>query len=204
MTEQPNPDSPCNCDATVRCEEARWTASNLRPEICRMSPGQRRLSWWTSRASVALGLFATVMVVGLHDVTATPLVCGDCDRNGQLSVSELVTAVKMSLNGCHGTDECCGDCDSDGTISISELIGLVRRFLNSDPLAACGLDCYLPCYGPGGTACPCQEFACLELPEIMDGDRTIRCNTSLCYENDDQLRSCVLLIHHNTALCVEE
>lgn len=155
--------------------------------------------------------FVTGLVVGLSGVLAggvTAQLCGDCDRNDELTVAELVTAVRMSLTECPTTEDCCGDCDANGRVSISELITAINIFLgsNPDPLSRCGLGCFGRCYFPipGDPPCPCPGGACTEFPILMEPDRTIRCEGAICYRDDEQFRSCILLLQQTTTLCREE
>lgn len=61
--------------------------------------------------------------------------CGDCDENGAVDVSELVTAVSHALNGCPvGGRPCCGDCDGSGAVAVNELVTAVGHALAGCPL----------------------------------------------------------------------
>jgi hypothetical protein len=59
---------------------------------------------------------------------AIPIRCvGDCDGDGQVKVSELITAVNVAL-GLRDVDACSAcDADDDGHIRISELISAVHH-----------------------------------------------------------------------------
>ncbi len=67
-------------------------------------------------------------------VTGTPLVCaGDCDGNGQVGISDLITGVQivlgnLSLASCPSIDT-----SGDGVVTVDELIGSVNRALFGCP-----------------------------------------------------------------------
>jgi hypothetical protein len=70
----------------------------------------------------------------LPTATATPPACaGDCDGNGEVSISELILAVNISVAGT-SLDECRAvDRDGSGAVTIDELIVAVRNALNGCP-----------------------------------------------------------------------
>ncbi len=67
-------------------------------------------------------------------ISATPAACvGDCDGNGSVSISELVTMVNIALGSRPLADCLPGDRDGGGSIVISELIAAVNNALNGCP-----------------------------------------------------------------------
>ncbi len=69
---------------------------------------------------------ATSAPTNTPTVTPAPPCIGDCDRNGEVAISELVLAVdialgRQELSGCQGLDQ-----DSSGSIGIDELVRAVR------------------------------------------------------------------------------
>jgi hypothetical protein len=65
---------------------------------------------------------------------ATPTEClGDCDGNGSVSISELVTMVNIALGNRPLADCLAGDRDGGGSITIAELIAAVNNALNGCP-----------------------------------------------------------------------
>jgi len=66
--------------------------------------------------------------------SATPSECvGDCDGNGSVSISELVTMVNIALGNRPLADCLAGDRDGNGSIVIAELIAAVNNALNGCP-----------------------------------------------------------------------
>lgn len=68
--------------------------------------------------------------------TATPLAdacIGDCDRNGQVTISELVLAVNIALGNTPTAECAAADGNADGTVKISEIIAAVVSALGSCP-----------------------------------------------------------------------
>ena len=63
--------------------------------------------------------------------TVTSLVCGgDCNRNGEVTVDELLTLVNIAL-GNAGTMSCvAGDVNQDRAITINEVLAAVNNALN--------------------------------------------------------------------------
>lgn len=131
--------------------------------------------------------------------------CGDCNHDGELTIDELITTVRLSLARCPTTGACCGDCNGDGYVTINEVVSTLKN-LSSDRLSSCGLGCFGPCYSPvkGDPPCPCEGLQCTELPSLQEPDRTIYCNASLCRRDNEQFRSCMLLLHNTTDRCFEE
>ena len=140
-----------------------------------------------------------------HATDARAQLCSDCNRDSSVTVEEVVAAVGVSLSACPATPICCGDCDQDGRVEIHDLIAAVNSLLGSE-LAACGLDCFGPCYFPiaGDPPCPCPGGGCSEALALMEPDRTIRCAASICSASEDQVRSCILLLRRTTDLCYDE
>lgn len=82
-----------------------------------------------SAASFSLGWFL------LHTgaAIAQPTCVGDCNRDGQVTIDEILTVVNLALNG--GTDGCtAGDANSDGLITIDEILTAVNNALQGCPL----------------------------------------------------------------------
>jgi hypothetical protein len=63
-------------------------------------------------------------------------VCGDCDFDGTITISDLVTCVNNAISGIE--PGACGDCNNDGQVSIDELIGIVDFSLNNSIFVANG------------------------------------------------------------------
>lgn len=58
---------------------------------------------------------------------------GDCDGDGAVSISELVTLVNVGLDG-NGVERCrAGDVDGDGQVAINELVAAVGAALGGCP-----------------------------------------------------------------------
>jgi hypothetical protein len=86
----------------------------------------------------------TTLMIAVGDVPTTPtptatpmpsptspsMCAGDCDRNGTVSVAELVSAVNIALGTAPVTG--CSACDTngDGMVSVGELVSAVNRALN--------------------------------------------------------------------------
>ncbi len=68
--------------------------------------------------------------------------CGDCDGNGTVAISEVVTAVDAVLLGCPANGPCCGDCNGSGDVSVNEVITTVANALDGcpKPLPTCPID----------------------------------------------------------------
>ena len=61
--------------------------------------------------------------------TCTPVILGDCDGDGHLTINELVIGVNISL-GAASMGECSRfDQNGDGTVSVSELVMAVKLIL---------------------------------------------------------------------------
>ena len=58
-----------------------------------------------------------------------PSCAGDCDRNGQVSINELIGGARLMLNAGLGCPDCF-DFNGDGRVSINELIQAVNNALN--------------------------------------------------------------------------
>lgn len=73
-----------------------------------------------------------LVVCGLLFATATQAqtCCGDCNADGRIAVSELITAVGNNLAGC-GEAACCGDCNDSGEVRVNELIESVDNALDN-------------------------------------------------------------------------
>lgn len=63
--------------------------------------------------------------------TATPVACvGDCNRNGAVTVDELLTGVNIAI-GTLPLDHCAlFDADGNGTVTVDELLRAVNNALN--------------------------------------------------------------------------
>ncbi|MDX2169088.1 MAG: hypothetical protein SF182_18615 [Deltaproteobacteria bacterium] len=61
---------------------------------------------------------------------------GDCNRDGAVTVDELVRGVNIAL-GAAAVDACAAmDGNADGTVAVNELIAAVNRALSGCPIAA--------------------------------------------------------------------
>jgi Ca2+-binding EF-hand superfamily protein len=63
-------------------------------------------------------------------MTATAAPCdGDCNRDGQVTVNELITAVNIALGTLDVSSCPAADRNGDGEVTVSELIRAVNRAL---------------------------------------------------------------------------
>jgi hypothetical protein len=64
---------------------------------------------------------------------ATPVVPGDCDGDGTVSIGEVQKAINMFLGiaqaGAPVPPDCGVDCNGDGTVSIGEVQKVINAFL---------------------------------------------------------------------------
>jgi hypothetical protein len=81
---------------------------------------------YAAGASVACAAMAWVMAAS----PAAAVCSGDCDGDGQILVSELVTAVGIALGDQPLTACQAADGNGDATVGIAELIGAVTNALN--------------------------------------------------------------------------
>jgi hypothetical protein len=82
-----------------------------------------------ARASDPEGKSVQVAVAN-GSIIASPLCPGDCGRDGQVTIDELITMVNIAL-GTRSVSECSvGDTSGDGQITIDEIIQAVNRALN--------------------------------------------------------------------------
>jgi hypothetical protein len=73
---------------------------------------------------------------------------GDCNRDGAVTVDELVRGVNVAL-GAAAVDTCAAmDGNADGTVAVNELIAGVNRALSGCPTAATGAAAVPPPAGP--------------------------------------------------------
>ena len=75
-------------------------------------------------------MWAAICVVS---ASAGAQCCGDCDGDGAVSISEVVTAVDAVLIGCPANGPCCGDCNGSGDVSVNEVITAVANALDGCP-----------------------------------------------------------------------
>jgi CSLREA domain-containing protein len=66
--------------------------------------------------------------------TATPIPCiGDCDRDGQVTIAEIITMVNIALGSSPLTDCAVGDANHDGVITVDEILAAVDNSLKGCP-----------------------------------------------------------------------
>jgi hypothetical protein len=66
--------------------------------------------------------------------TNTPKPClGDCDRQGEVTVNELITMVNIALGNAGASMCTAGDANGDGEITINEIVAGVNNALNGCP-----------------------------------------------------------------------
>ena len=82
--------------------------------------------------TVASG-FCTALTVdtGCGCNACKPVCVGDCDRDDEVTVNELLTMANMALG--HTASCPAGDTDGDGTVGITEISAAVNRALNGCP-----------------------------------------------------------------------
>ncbi len=82
-----------------------------------------------------------VAFVSLGNTAAQANGCpGDCDGDGEVSASEIVFAVRHSLEGVD-SDLDCYDLDADGRVSVSELVTFVRSAISECGIVgSCSVD----------------------------------------------------------------
>ena len=62
-----------------------------------------------------------------------PQCAGDCDGNGEVTISELLAMVNIAL-GNTGLDACvAGDADRDGTVTVTDIVAALRRLFEGCP-----------------------------------------------------------------------
>lgn len=85
-------------------------------------------------ARLCIGLILGLSIAVLAESPASGQVCiGDCNRNNQVTVSELVTAVNIALSGS-STDPCtAADVNADGRVAVNELVAAVNSLLRGCP-----------------------------------------------------------------------
>jgi VCBS repeat protein/FG-GAP repeat protein len=70
----------------------------------------------------------------LLNTTGEPMCTGDCDGNGQVSVSDLVTMVNIALQITPDTSSCTlGDANHDGKITVDEIVKAINNALGTCP-----------------------------------------------------------------------
>jgi len=74
-------------------------------------------------------LLLVVCALLFASATQAQTCCGDCNADGRIAVSELISAVGNNLTGCAAAT-CCGDCDASGEVRVNELIQSVDNALN--------------------------------------------------------------------------
>jgi hypothetical protein len=103
---------------------------------------------WVCGSCVAR-LVAAFVVAGLHVSLAAAAICiGDCNSDGEVTVSELVTAVNVALESSP-IDACAAaDTSGDGTVTVDEVVAAVSNALNGCP----PMDTPMPSPSPSPTA----------------------------------------------------
>jgi plastocyanin len=86
-------------------------------------------------AAVNLGVPVAVSPTTTASPTPTPastqiLCVGDCDRNGAVTIDELITMVNIALGNTPLSACTAGDADGSGDITINEIIAAVNSALN--------------------------------------------------------------------------
>ena len=89
-----------------------------------------------SRIGLVLPRGAALIAISLavHATTAVGAVCvGDCTRNSEVTVNELITMVNIALGAADPSTCVAGDADGSGAITVNEVIAGVNSALNGCP-----------------------------------------------------------------------
>ncbi len=117
---------------------------------------------------------AGVLVIMIVGGTARAQCVGDCNGNGSVSISELVTAVNIAL-GRAIVDACLAiDVNGDGEVRVSEII----RGINN-ALRGCPDDCGDCSDGDACTTDVCESGECVNDPVVCQDDGN-ECTAELC------------------------
>jgi uncharacterized delta-60 repeat protein len=97
--------------------------------------------------------------------TATPVLCvGDCDRDGRVTVDDILTMVNIALGNTSVTDCLPGDANSDDTVTAEEILAAVNNALDGCP-GLCGNVVCAPgevCCNPLLSICTPPGYACVQ------------------------------------------
>jgi len=120
-------------------------------------------------AALCAAISATPLPAGVTASVPPPAgVCtGDCNGDGQVTIAELMTGIRLALDGAHdapcaaafcGAD--CGPGPGGGRVEVPCLVAAVGRALGGCSVAPCGDDA--DCEdGNGCTADRCSDGECV-------------------------------------------
>jgi carboxypeptidase family protein len=116
----------CGCEPCPACGEGEVPSPSY--NFCRCIPA----------GSTALASPTPTPTPSITPITPINLAggcVGDCDRNGRVTLDELVTMVNIALGLADFSSRClAGDADGDGSVRVTDIIAAVRRVLNGcDP-----------------------------------------------------------------------
>ncbi len=112
---------------------------------------------WRFYAGTVLGLAAV-----LCPVLVAAVVCGgDCDGDGEVTVTELVTAVNIALESSPVAVCVPVDVNADGTVAVNEVVAAVNNALSGCPQAD------TPTPSPSATATELPTFTATPTPGVV-------------------------------------
>jgi hypothetical protein len=83
---------------------------------------------WHVQALRSIGAGPYQLTVNALPNTSAP--CGDCDRNGVVTVDEILTMVNIALGNVEMSECESGDANEDGQITVDEILQAVDNALN--------------------------------------------------------------------------
>lgn len=96
----------------------------------------RRVRAWlvsARRLTAALSLAALWAIGARCPAAAAPACAGDCDADGAISISELITAVNIAIGSITVAGCAAADTDPDGLVTVNEIIRAVNGALGGCP-----------------------------------------------------------------------
>ena len=122
-TQTPTPTTTFTATSTATSSQSPTPTSTHAPTVTSTLPG-------TPSVTPTASTTASFIPSATPTSSPRPPCVGDCDRSGDVQISEIITMVNIALGTADVSACAAGDADGNGSIEINEIIAAVNNALN--------------------------------------------------------------------------